>query len=152
MADITWLDRYFVSAFVLDPNGVATLTPTETATSGDPALTIRGKYGSAFTPDATVRDIVLPWAVQGVSLWAIEAYVTARTNGFLATRRKIKISALVYPNGGIAVIDGTPDVDAKGTGSAIASIAVAGTSIILRLSPIASAALTWGYEIRAQQL
>lgn len=152
MADITWLDRYFVSAFVLDANGVATLSPTETATSGDPALTIRGKYGSAFTPDATVRDIVLPWAVSGTSLWAIEAYVTARTTGFLGTRRKIKISAIVYPNFGIAVIDGTPDIDSKGTGLANAAIAVSGTSMILRLSPVASDPLTWGYEIRAQQL
>lgn len=153
MADITWLDRYFVSAFVLDPNGVATLSPTETATSGDPLLVVRGKYGSQSTPDATVRDVILPWSVALGSAWAIEAYVTVRSTATINVRQKIKISGLVYGAAGpLAALDAAPDVDSKGTGTATAAIVVTGTSIILRLSPVASVQLVWGYEIRAQQL
>lgn len=151
MSNINWLDRYFVSAFVLDDNGVATLSPTETATSGDTVVTIRGKYGNASTTLNATTDILLPWSVSAGAVWGLEVYVTCKGTG---VRRKIKISGIVYGVGAVATIDGTPDVDAKGTGTPTASLYVNGTTsaIYLRITPGAAAAFTWGYEVRAQQL
>lgn len=146
---ITWLDRFFVSAYTLDANGVGQLAATEQYTSGDPNVTIRGKYGSALTTLSTATVIPLPWAVASGSVWAFEIYVTCKGTG---VRRKIKISAIVWGNGSTATIDGTPDVDAKGTGTPTASITVSGSAAQLTITPGTAAAYTWGYEIRGQQL
>lgn len=151
MTAINWLDRFFVSAFTIDDNGIANLTATETATTGDAVATIRGKYASASTPNASVVDIALPWATSAGSVWGIEVYVTAKGT---TTRRRIKLSALVYGVGAVATLDGAVVVDAVGTGTPTATVYVNGSTstIYLRLTPGTNAVYTWGYEIKAQQI
>jgi len=148
----SWLDRYFVSCFVPDEAGRAVLTATETITSGDPVVTIAGKYSNAATSANADLDITLPWSVAAGDVWALEVYITAKGTGI---RRKIKLSGVLYHNGTGAAIDGTPDNDTKGTGTPAASLQVlggSGTSMVLRLTPGTASAVTWGYEVRAQKI
>ncbi len=146
----TWLDREFSSAFVVNDDDVGELTITETKTSGDARVTIRGLYGSAATPNATVIEVPLPWTVVDGSLWAVEAYVTAKGTGI---RRRIKIAALLYGDGTTATLESATDVVDLGTGDATADITVSGAGMRLELDPDGDAtALIWGFEIRAQQL
>jgi hypothetical protein len=149
MGVVAWLDRYFVSAQTQDQAGAAVLAATETYTSGDALVTVRGKYASTTTTANANHDIQMPWAIADGSVWCFELYVSAKGTGI---RRKIKISALVYGNGATATIDGTPDNDAQGTGTPVASVVVAGSSVYLRLAPGTASSVIWGYEIRAQQL
>lgn len=147
----TWLDREFISAFTLNDQGVGELNITETATTGDPIVTITGKYTSQTTADASVVELALPWAVGPADLWALEAYVTAKSVD-AAVRRCIKVSALVWGDGSTATLDATPTPVVSGTGNATATITVTGSTMRVELSPIDATPLVWGLEVRAQKI
>lgn len=148
---LNWLDRYFVSAFVVDDRGVAQLTAVETATAGDALVTIRGSYGSVATPNSSVVTVDLPWTVGAAEVWGVDAIVTAKS-ATAGIRRKIKISGIVWGNGATATLDASPELDTKGTGAATATLTVSGSTMRLEFTPGASTPLTWGFEIRGQQL
>lgn len=150
---ITWLDRYFVSALTVDEKGVAHLSVTETETTGDPLVDIFGKYASVETPDDADLEVTLPWTVADAELWNLELVVTAKSAD-CAIRRRIKISALVWGDTGVATLDAAPTVDVTGTGNATATISVhgVGSTMRLELSPVDATPLIWGFEIRGQKL
>ncbi len=150
IAPPTWVDRYFQSAFILNDDGVGELTLKETATTGDPRVTIKGLYGSTTTPDATTVFVDLPWQVLDGELWAVSVYVSAKGTGI---RRRITVEALVYGDDTTATLDDDPAVDTKGTGTATATLVVNGAAgMRLSLAPVAATALVWGFEVRAQRL
>lgn len=147
--EIHWLERTFISAYTLDDNGVAQLSPTETKTNGDELVNIRGKYGSVSTSNANAVQLALPWVVEDGELWFIKMIVTAKGAG---VRRVIEVSALVYGDGAVATFDGAPGSAALGTGSADATLSVSGASILVEVQPVAATPLVWGFEVRGQQL
>ncbi len=151
MTAITWLDRYFVSAFTIDENSVAHLSVTETETTGDPLCTIFGKYAGTQTPDASVVEVTLPWTVADGELWGLDVIVTAKSAN-CAIRRRIKLSAIVWGDGATATLDHVPYKDAKGTGNADATLTVDGSTMRIEINPVDATALTWGFEIRGQKL
>ncbi len=148
--DPNWVDQFFESAFVVDDQGVGRLVVSETTTSPDGAVKIRGKYASQVTPNNTVVKIPLPWTADAGTLWAIDVIVTAKGTG---VRRRIKLSAIVYGVGAVATLDGDVDVDPKGTGASTATISVDGSTSVmtLELHPD-NIVITWGFEVRGQQL
>lgn len=147
-----WLDTFFEPAFVIDDQGVGRLLVTETTTFSEDgsSFEIRGKYGERSTPNSTVIQVELPWVADDGAMWALDAIITAKGTGI---SRRFKISAVINGIAGVATLDGSTDVDTKGTGSATADIVVDGTTaaMALELTPGSSTPLTWGFEVRGQR-
>lgn len=148
-----WIEQFFYEGFELRNDGVVVFTETETETSGDERVVLHSKYGSTTTPDDAALEVVLPWHVEDRSVWAVEVTVTVKSAD-AAVRQRVKITAIVYGDSGIATLDAAAVVVVAGTGEATATLDVVDDDDTMKLvlTPGTSTPLIWGFEVKAQAI